>query len=930
VTPGRLLAVALVALAAHAACSDLPPIAAGICGNGQLDPDEDCDGAAGSGQACGAPDTSNACHYTCGAGSSAACPAGFGCGVDGRCRAPSGTFAAATTPVTFGADQLAAGAVDGDGFADLVGTSGGALIVGFGSATGLVNIDSQAIDTPSGPTTFGDLDGDGHLDAVFPTEDGVFGFLATGRSFQPLPFPFVHLDIGSGSQSVQIPPQQPTGSVRVFVASPDDGSNTAATPLIVGNAGALFFVQPHSQLVGCYDGGVVELGSGGCGSAVDFTQLLGQHVARARTGFVAQLDIAGRPLVGSDGRLEPAKALPRDLDPTDELALGVVGSGEVHLFSAAGSNASAAPLPPIVPALVTTVSLGSATLAPTGELLFGDYDEDGCLDLLIPTSAGLAIAFGTKPGGACDGELGPAEPQQPFAFGSQDLAPLAVADLDGDGHLDVVFGSHYATGGCIGNPAGGCTWQLADAATRPPRAWTDAIVSDVDRDGVPDIAGRVAGEPDVDVELGTGAFPLFDHVDLATQLPARFLDTGDYDGDGTADLVIVVGVTDATAEQDRVLVSYGDALGLPGDLVDMGAFDEVLSLTPASLIFNPLDADAITDLVVVDEASLGSAGNAVDVAALHGSSTRRLLGPLLFQRELGGGSNDEIDIPIAAVIGDYVGSDTAPDIVALTLPTSSSASTTPIVDGPDVFVAAGGFGNVYPIEKCLDLGRGSDSGDPACPGALPPATVPSFDFTRALYATARNAGAGAGGVDTLIGVDHAELAGIAGSAALFAYVPAPGDPTPPAVYPLGPLGSGADELARALAIADLDGDGVDDAIAELVSPNSDQIYIAWGPSYAPDATPDLAGCTRAVVLQADPDAPSELAALCGGSVVVFHVDGARGAWVGAPAFDAPDAVDLVAGDFDGDGVTDLAVVLADTRAVQIVKQCPAKDSSCAP
>ncbi len=86
----------VVLAAALAACDDLPPAQEGVCGNQVVDPHEDCDTfAVGEGTLCRPPGSDGACRYACGAhGAPPHCPEGMGCGVDGTCRAPAGTFVA--------------------------------------------------------------------------------------------------------------------------------------------------------------------------------------------------------------------------------------------------------------------------------------------------------------------------------------------------------------------------------------------------------------------------------------------------------------------------------------------------------------------------------------------------------------------------------------------------------------------------------------------------------------------------------------------------------------------------------------------------------------------------------------------------------------------------------------------------------------------
>ena len=86
----------------------------GVCGNLVVDPDEDCDG---DGPSCGAPgDAKRACRRLCTMGP---CASGSFCGRDGICRQPTGTYTLGP-PVASPESSISALDVDGDGWPDLV------------------------------------------------------------------------------------------------------------------------------------------------------------------------------------------------------------------------------------------------------------------------------------------------------------------------------------------------------------------------------------------------------------------------------------------------------------------------------------------------------------------------------------------------------------------------------------------------------------------------------------------------------------------------------------------------------------------------------------------------------------------------------------------------------------------------------------------
>jgi hypothetical protein len=142
----------VAAAVAVGACADLAPIQPDVCGNGVVEPDngEDCDDP--HDKSCGAPGTPEACRYKCTPGGDPQCPTGkgYGCGVDGICRAPQGSKATFETlqlqgvPTTL---DLAAGDTNGDHCADLVYTTvHGTTVTSAGShAPGLCAASSQTL-----------------------------------------------------------------------------------------------------------------------------------------------------------------------------------------------------------------------------------------------------------------------------------------------------------------------------------------------------------------------------------------------------------------------------------------------------------------------------------------------------------------------------------------------------------------------------------------------------------------------------------------------------------------------------------------------------------------------------------------------------------------------------------------------------------------
>jgi hypothetical protein len=167
-------------------CGDFAVVADGVCGNLVTDPGEQCDGqdscfGAGEGEA--------ACRFRCEIGVTQ-CPGALGCSVEGVCVASAGKFVdyASATRYEMPADNIVVGDLDGDHRDDVIGV-GDSIRVRFGSAASpLAASYEKQIRPPTGPATIGQIDGDGGLDVVFPTAEGVFTLVSRGRELESVPY----------------------------------------------------------------------------------------------------------------------------------------------------------------------------------------------------------------------------------------------------------------------------------------------------------------------------------------------------------------------------------------------------------------------------------------------------------------------------------------------------------------------------------------------------------------------------------------------------------------------------------------------------------------------------------------------------------------------------------------------------------------------
>jgi outer membrane protein assembly factor BamB len=337
---------------------------------------------------------------------------------------------------------------------------------------------------------------------------------------------------------------------------------TSLTPRVGLAAAQGSLIVPSGAYLFAYRSAPPDAGAGVTGSSCTFSlenaPALPTPVPPLPTADVAVADMDG------DGKL-------------DLVAARAYDTGSVGVFLGNGEGAFR--------------SLGDVPLATEADALaVGDFNDDGHPDAVVINTYGESSG---GPGGnvllnaGTGGLLAPSR----FDTGTYPTS-VATADLNGDGHLDLLIMTGLGVGVFLGKGDGTFKapvyYEGYDASEIEPTP----TLGDVNGDGKLDIV--VPDVTTIDLLLGQGDGTFAAAISIPTQSQAELASVGDVNGDGKADLV----ATSGFAQSGTVTVLLGHGDGTFGTPAVYAAGVEASAVAMADM-----NGDGAVDVVVANAGS---------------------------------------------------------------------------------------------------------------------------------------------------------------------------------------------------------------------------------------------------------------------------------------------------------------------------------------
>lgn len=283
----------------------------------------------------------------------------------------------------------------------------------------------------------------------------------------------------------------------------------------------------------------------------------------------------------------------------------------VSIYLGDGQGHWSAVVQKLNPAIVTSKAAAENEDVPSmfmgsEDLAMGDVNEDGFLDLVVASSdqGGLTVYFGDGSGKSwveakSDGLPSGEDPEPGDEENAGWANQVLLADVDGDGHLDVV--AAYYTGPRVWRGDGKGHWQNRSQGLTQSMTgglYRGMAVGDVNEDGRIDlVAANDVNGPELYLQQPDGTWQATPDIFPALEGGAVSIALGDLDGDKHLDLVVAGRRTKDLGASYGLFVLLGDGKGKWKEAPGTDLPGEGLSVT-WGVTLTDLNHDGMLDLAV--------------------------------------------------------------------------------------------------------------------------------------------------------------------------------------------------------------------------------------------------------------------------------------------------------------------------------------------
>ncbi|MFL6229159.1 MAG: FG-GAP-like repeat-containing protein [Pyrinomonadaceae bacterium] len=489
-------------------------------------------------------------------------------------------------------------------------------------------------------------------------------------------------------------------------------------------------------------------------------------------------------------------------------------------------------------------------------VVLGKFNGDDVLDLVAGTEAGMVVFLGDGSGGFSPSGTPPGDY----------FSAVVAADFNGDGKTDLGGASVNNTGAIrLGDGAG----NFAPPANTGGGAvyYLGMVAGDFNGDGKQDIAGVGDTRTQIVVTLGDGTGKLGASTSYSVGGDTSGIAAGDFDGDGLLDLA-------AASRQGSVFVLYGRGGG-----TFAGALSYGVGPSPDYTVVGDFNGDGHADLAVSNTSNNVSNAGASTISVLLGDGTGRMSAAPSIQ--FAGG----LTVLRALVVADF-NNDGKQDLAV--------AASGDLLDGVNVMLGKGD-GTFSPYINTQLRTYGSY-----------PTFIRAADFNRDGKVDLAVSFSGSANFIVLMGTgsgsfsDHNVGVGSGG-------------------------GFGSGNLFTEFVAADFNGDGNPDLAFLLYYDQKLVLWLGNGTGFFPIRREVALGRSPLAVAVGDfdRDGKTDLAVTTAVDFTNYHViilkgDGAGGFTATGDYEVGQYSQSITTGDFNGDGIADLAVANSQSDSVSIL------------